>query len=103
MISPDRNYLEVTSSSFVLPRLHLNILRAEEMLQFRTKTILDVRGHVIPAQQIKRTTQVLTVIETIFRASAKPRNDFSLNQLVDLSPRPASWPASSCQSDPLRE
>ena len=40
--------------SFVLPALHLNILKTEKMLSNLRQKILDVRGTVvIPAQEVK--------------------------------------------------
>ena len=43
MISLDRNYQGVINLLFVLPRLYLNILKTEKILQLGTKNF-DVRG-----------------------------------------------------------
>ena len=49
-ISLDRNYSEVINVSFVLPGLHLNILKTERMLQFGMKNTRRA-WHIIPAQE----------------------------------------------------
>ena len=44
-ISLDRNYREVINLSFVLPGLHLNTLKIEEILQYWDKKLTSCAGN----------------------------------------------------------